>query len=560
MIRLLAVVAILVFACLPQASANEAEGRHGMVATVQPIATDQALKVLREGGNAVDAAVSAALMLGVVDGHNSGIGGGCFILIRQPDGKILAIDGRETAPLSAQRDMYVRDGKAIAELSRTGPLAIAVPGALAAYQQALGKAGTRKLAELLEPAAKVAEAGYPIDRVMARNIATTADDLAKFPATRRIFLKPDGQPYQQGDILVQKDLARSYRAIAREGVGWFYRGCYAQRVSSWMAKNGGILRSRDFRCYRATQREPIRSTYRGYEIIGFPPPSSGGIHVAQILNILEHFDLRKLYEEDRAEFTNVIANAMKLAFADRAHWLGDTDFVDVPRGLISQEYARQLAGKIDPKSATHVDKYGTPEDWETNLFDRHTTHIATADAQGYWVGITATINTSFGSKVVVPCTGILLNNEMDDFSSQPGAPNAFGLVGSENNSIAPGKQPLSSMSPTIVLKDGKPILTLGAAGGPKIITQVVLGIIRVIDLEWSVEKAVGEGRWHHQWLPNRLFVEGNFEESILDALRGQGHVGQRLERGGVMQAIYRSPNGIFYGVSDPRVPGKAAGF
>ena len=218
---------------------------------------------------------------------------------------------------------------------------------------------------------------------------------------------------------------------------------------------------------------------------------------------------------------------MKLAFADRAHWLGDTDFVDVPRGLISQEYARQLAGKIDPKSATNVDKYGTPEDWETNLFDRHTTHIATADAQGYWVGITATINTSFGSKVVVPCTGILLNNEMDDFSSQPGAPNAFGLVGSENNSIAPGKQPLSSMSPTIVLKDGKPILTLGAAGGPKIITQVVLGIIRVIDLEWSVEKAVGEGRWHHQWLPNRLFVEGNFEESILDALRSQAHVGQR---------------------------------
>ena len=531
-----------------------------MVATVQPIATDAAVQTFRSGGNAVDAAVAAALMLGVVDGHNSGLGGGCFILIRKPDGQLLAIDGRETAPGEASRNMYVRDGRAIAQLSQTGPLAPAVPGALRAYQDALIKAGRRTLPDLLMPAAAVAEAGFPIDSVMARNLAENAADLARFPATKKIFLKANDQPYQEGETLIQPDLAQTYREIAKHGVDWFYEGPYAEKTSEWMAENGGLMSVEDFRSYRSKERMPIQSTYRGHQIIGFPSPSSGGIHVAQILNILENFDLRELYDSDRTKFTNVVAEAMKLAFADRAYWLGDADFVNVPRGLVTKQYARELAARINPQSVINVPSHGTPNNWETDLFRRHTTHIATADAEGYWVAITATVNTSFGSKVVVPGTGVVLNNEMDDFSSQPGAPNAFGLVGSENNAIAAGKRPLSSMSPTIVLKDGKPIMTLGAAGGPKIITQVVLGIVRVIDLGWSIDQAVSDARWHHQWLPNRLFVETSFQDRLLGTLRKRGHVGEYLEHGGVMQAISRTPNGEFQGVSDPRVPGKAAGW
>ncbi len=553
--------AIATLCLLPtQLTADSATGRHGMVATVQPIATDAALRTFQSGGNAVDAAIAAALTLGVVDGHNSGIGGGCFILIHKPDGTLLAIDGRETAPALATRDMYVREGRVRPELSRTGALAIGVPGALQAYERALTQTGRRTLSELLLPAADIAEAGFPIDRVMARNLKGTVNDLARFPATREIFLKSNGAPYEAGEPLIQLDLAKTYREIAEHGIDWFYRGPYARKVSSWMQQNQGLISFEDFRNYQAQERSPIQSTYRGHQIVGFPSPSSGGIHVAQILNILENFQLRDLYESNPTVFTNVIAEAMKLAFADRAYWLGDADFAQVPRGLVTKEYGKELAARIQPDAVIPVSKHGTPPNWETDFFRRHTTHIATADAEGYWVAITATVNTSFGSKVVVPGTGVVLNNEMDDFSSQPGTPNAFGLIGSENNSIAPGKRPLSSMSPTIVLKDGQPVMTLGAAGGPKIITQVVLGIVRVIDLGWSLDQAVGGARWHHQWLPNRLFVENAFPDEVLSGLRERGQMAERLKHGGVMQAISRSPDGHFHGVSDPRVPGKAAGW
>jgi gamma-glutamyltranspeptidase/glutathione hydrolase len=306
------------------------------------------------------------------------------------------------------------------------------------------------------------------------------------------------------------------------------------------------------------RREPIRSTYRGHSIIGFPPPSSGGLHVAQILNILEHFDLRALYEKDPAQFYHVIAEAMKLAFADRAYWLGDPEFAKVPRGLLDKKYAAHLAEKIDPARATEVPSHGQPPAADTDTFDRHTTHIAAVDAEGNWVGITATVNTAFGSKVVVPGTGVVLNNEMDDFSIAPGTPNAAGLVGAEANAVAAGKRPLSSMSPTIVLDGGKPSLTVGAAGGPTIISQVVMALVYRIDLNRELPDAVGGVRIHHQWRPDRLSVQPKMDADLIAALEQRGHQVHRNDFG-VCQAIRRLPDGRFLGVHDPKVAGKAAG-
>jgi gamma-glutamyltranspeptidase/glutathione hydrolase len=282
--------------------------------------------------------------------------------------------------------------------------------------------------------------------------------------------------------------------------------------------------------------------------------------VAQILNILETFDLKSLHQQDPVAFMHVVAEAMKLAFADRAHWLGDSDFVAVPRGLTDKPYAQRLARRIDLARASTVASHGMPDGWQDRTFGKHTTHIAAADREGYWVAITATINTSFGSKVVVPGTGLLLNNEMDDFSAQPGVPNAFGLIGNLNNSIEPGKRPLSSMSPTIILRDGHPVLTLGAAGGPKIITQVVLGIINAIDLQLPLDQSVAAARWHHQWRPTKLMVEIGTSPERLAGLRQRGHEVEFLETAGVMQAVGVADDQRFIGVHDPRVPGQALGF
>jgi gamma-glutamyltranspeptidase/glutathione hydrolase len=294
--------------------------------------------------------------------------------------------------------------------------------------------------------------------------------------------------------------------------------------------------------------------------VGFPSPSSGGILVAQILNILEHFDLRSIWKCDPAVAYHVIGEAMKLAFADRAHWLGDADFVQVPRGLIAKPYAATLARRIDLGTVIRVDGPGQPPGWQSAHFGKHTTHVAVADQEGYWVAITATINTSFGAKVIVPGTGLLLNNEMDDFSAQPGTPNAFGLVGTTSNAIAPGKRPLSSMSPTIVLKDGRPILTVGAAGGPMIITQVVLAIVGYLDWQLPLDRTLEQGRIHHQWSPDLLFIEQSIPRRVADSLRCLGHRVRVVSQAGVVQAIGASRSQWLVGVHDPGVPGRAAGF
>jgi gamma-glutamyltranspeptidase/glutathione hydrolase len=531
-----------------------------MVATVHPLATEAGLAALRAGGNAVDAAIAAAVTLGVVDGHNSGLGGGTLLLLRTPDGTFQALDGRETAPARAHRDMYLRDGQLDAEASQTGPLAVAVPGALAAYAEALQRFGKRRLADLLEPAAALAERGFPLDRVYAAKLAANAAKLARFPGSKAVLLKPDGQPFAVGETLRQPDLARTYRAIAADGPEWFYRGPFAREVGQWMADHGGVLSASDFGGYQVRRRLPLSTTYRGHTIVGFPPPSSGGVHVAQMLAMLEPLALADTQRRDPAEWTHVVAEAMKRAFADRAHWLGDPDFARVPKGLIDTAYAASLGQSIDPRRATKVAGHGTPPRADEDVFEKHTTHVAAADASGYWVALTTTVNTTFGSKVIVPGTGVILNNEMDDFSAQPGQPNAFGLVGAEANAIAPGKRPLSSMSPTIVLRGAQPVMTVGAAGGPTIISQVLIALLRRLDLAAPLEECVGGPRFHHQWAPDELRVERGLPLAVQGELRARGHTLKLVDGMGVTQAIaWDAARELFQGVSDPRVPGLAAG-
>jgi gamma-glutamyltranspeptidase / glutathione hydrolase len=538
--------------------AQEKSGTHGAVATVHPIATDAAVEVYKRGGNAVDAAVAAALTLGVVDGHNSGIGGGCFMLIRLADGTVVALDGREMAPAAATRDMFIRDGKADTRLSQTGPLASGVPGSLAVYEHAIARYGKMKLRDHLLPAAAIAEQGFPINRSYAGRLRSVADSLQQFEASRALLLKPDGSQRVEGDELRQPDLADTYKAIAEHGIDYFYRGPFAQAVEKWMSTNGGLLTAADFAAYEMKQREPLVTRYRGYTIVGFPPPSSGGVHVAQILNMLEHFDLRELEQRDPAKRMHVIAEAMKLAFADRAYWLGDPDFVPVPRGLIAREYAAELAQRISLDRATEVKQHSAPPDADDDVFGKHTMHVATADAEGNWVALTATVNTAFGSKVVIPGTGVVMNNQMDDFAIEPGVPNHFGLIGSDANAVGPRKRPLSSMSPTIVLKDDEPILTLGAAGGPRIITQVVLSIVNHLDLGDDLPAALARPRFHHQWVPPQLWIERTAAQEHRDALEAMGHTLNAVAPAGATQAIARTADGKFVAVHDPRVQGEAA--
>jgi len=526
-------------------------------ATVHPLATEAAIQAYEYGGNAVDAAVAAALTLGVVDGHNSGLGGGCFIVIRAANGTVTCIDGRETAPAKAHRNMYVIGGKVDEEASKTGPLASGVPGALRAYERALEGHGRLKLADLVLPAAKLAEGGFPIDAIYARKLAATAGQLKKFPASAALFLKADGSPLQQGDRLVQSDLAATYQSIARHGTAWFYEGDYARKVDEWMKANGGIMTAADLAAYRVIVRDPVRASYRGYEFASMPPPSSGGVHVAQILQIMEHFPITGMQAASRV---HVITEAMKLAFADRAHWLGDPDFVKVPHGLVDPGYAESLAAKIDLGKAAPVVGHGMPPRWEGDIFGKHTTHLCTADREGNWVALTQTINTAFGSKVIVPGTGVLLNNEMDDFSVQPGVPNAFKLIGAEANAIEPGKRPLSSMSPTIVSKNGRPVMSTGGAGGPTIISQTLLVISNVVDRGMSAGEALKEPRFHHQWMPDELKIEKGIGDRVMADLTKLGHRLDPVASFGACQMILLdAERNLLVPAHDPRLPGMAGG-
>ena len=531
------------------------------MASVHEAATRAGMEAMGRGGNAVDAAVATALMLGVVDGENSGIGGGCFALVRLADGKVLALDGRETAPAKASRDMFLRNGKAVPGLSQEGALAVGVPGQLAALEWLAKRHGKRPLREALTRAAEVADEGFVVTAHFAGRLKGELEAVRRHPEAAAILVKTDGTPWSEGERLRQPDLAKTYRAIADHGTDWFYRGEFARRTEAWMRANGGILTRRDLARYRPRLREAVQSTYRGYDVLGFPPPSSGGVHVAQILHILEGYDLAKL-GGDSADFVHVTAEAMKLAFADRAHWLGDAEFTAVPRGLAAAGYGKELATRIRMDRASAVGGAGIPPGAWTNLFEggpkqRHTTHLTAADDEGNWVALTATVNTTFGSKVVIPGTGVFLNNQMDDFTAQPGTTNFFGLMGAEANAVAPGKRPLSSMSPTILLKDGSPVLTVGAAGGPTIISQALLAIVGVVDFGRSPAEALKHSRFHHQWIPDELVMEAGWPEGVVEELRRRGHRVRVVRELGASQAIGKL-HGRWEPAAEPRVGGSAA--
>ncbi|MCC6511927.1 MAG: gamma-glutamyltransferase [Pirellulaceae bacterium] len=541
--------------------AKVATGRRAVAATVHPLATQAAMSEFRRGGNAIDAAVAASLMLSVVDIHNSGLGGGGLALIRTPKGEIFALDGRERAPLAASPETYIRNGQPDPSLSQTGPLASGTPGLVALLDQLSKKYGTLGWKGGLTLAAEVAARGFPIDAPLARNLTANSVTLKKFPESARVLLKDSGEPWAAGETLVQTDLANTLECLAQEGSDWFYRGPFAQATAKLMKASGGLLTAEDFRQYYVANRPPIECVYRGHRVVGFPPPSSGGIHIAQMLTMLSGMDVKSIFAESPARGLHLLAEVMKRAMADRAHWLGDADFAPVPRTLLDANYLSGRAASIDLKRSSVVQGHGQPPNSSEDLFapGKHTTHLTTADAEGYVVALTQTVNTSFGSKMMVPGCGVLLNNEMDDFSLAPGVRNAFGLVGSAANAVAPGKRPLSSMSPTIVLDgQGQFELSCGAAGGPKIITTTLQNLVRVLDLGQTIDAALASPRVHHQWSPDLLAYEDSLPADIAQQFASMGH---QLDKGktlAVAQGITRNSDGSFTAASDPRVPSQAA--
>ena len=552
------------------ASRSPAYARNGMVASSQAEATRAGVSILKAGGNAVDAAVATAFALGVVQPYSTGIGGGGFLLIRLASGEVVAIDARETAPAAADRDMYVRPGVP-EKASLQGPLAVATPGMVAGLALALERYGTKPLFEVMVPAIRLAAEGFAIGPVHARVLERMRQYgmQDRFPETGRIQFPPAGTPAEPGWRLVQMDLARTLRLIARRGPDGFYRGRTADAIAAAIRKDGGLVTRDDLAAYRPVLREPVRGTYRGTEVWSFPPPSSGGAILIEMLNVLEGFDLAARGAGSSASL-HAIAEAMKLAFADRAAWFGDPDFVEVPVArLTAKPYAADLRARINPawwrrapwtwtrrETAIRVRGSGLPLD------DSGTAHLSVTDAAGNAVAMTGTINTPFGSGVTVPGTGIVLNNQMDDFSSAPNTPNAFGLVGQRANEIQPGKRPLSSMTPTIVLDGGEPWMVIGSPGGPRIITTVLLTILNVIDYGMDVQEAVSAPRFHHQWVPDLLFVERAIPEDVVRGLRRRGHAVEVSQRDwSSAQAIAIDPeSGWQIGGTDPRSYGLALGF
>jgi gamma-glutamyltranspeptidase/glutathione hydrolase len=505
--------------------------------------------VLRRGGNAIDAAVATGLVLGVVDQFNSGIGGGGFLLLRLADGKVFAVDGREKAPAAASRGMFVKEGGYDSRLSRVGPRAVGVPGILAAYEKALDLGGSRSLGELIQPAIDLAEQGFVLDAYALSRYRNAIEELRRDAASARIYLHPDGSQLKEGDILRQPDLAETYRRIAAEGLSYFYRGEFARRFASYMAENGGFITLEDMESYRAVMREPVVGKYRGYSVLGMPPPSSGGVHVVQILNLIEAGGIlggRSGWDRDTILWTS---RFMSRAFEDRAAYLGDSDYYPVPvERLTSKAYAEEIVAGLMKAEATDSAAGDVAP-----LDGGHTTSYVVLDRDRNVVAVNQTVNLNYGAKITLPGTGVLLNNQMDDFSAQPGEPNAFGLVGSEANAIEPGKRPLSSMSPTIIVKDSRPVMVLGGAGGPAIITAVLQVVVNVLDFKMDLAQAISLPRFHHQYLPDVLIVE---EDSPLAGQLEGGMEGQGIvvrDHIGVLNAIaWSEREKIYVGVSDPR--------
>ena len=571
-----------------------AVGMHGMVVAAERHAAQAGLAMLQAGGNAIDAAVAMSFALGVTEPYHSGLGGGGFLLIRLANGEVIALDARETAPAGASRDMFVASGVA-KDASRSGPLAVATPSLLAGLALALERYGTKSLAEVMAPAIELAADGFPISLRHTRVLeAWQAMGLAeRFPETAAIQLPPAGVPIAPGWKLVQPQLAATLGAIAREGPEVFFRGRIGRAIAADVQRRGGVLAASDLANYTPILREPVRGNYRGLEVLSFPPPSSGGIALIEMLNILEGFELRPLGAGSSASIHR-IAEAMKLAFADRAAYLGDPDFVAVPtEQLIAKDYAAKLRAQMLPSRLhrapwtwgrdevairvagpglgelplpDHDTGHEAPGPLDHDPLDHEggsTTHLSVTDAAGNAVATTQTVNLLFGSGITVPGTGIVLNDEMDDFSVAPNQPNAFGLVDVHGtNAVAPGKRPLSSMTPTLVLENGKVRMVAGSPGGPRIITTVLLALLNVIDFGMDPSEAIAAPRFHHQWLPDELSIEAGMPADVQDALRRRGHNVKVAERNwSSAQVIAIDPKtGWHLGASDPRTDGLAVGY
>jgi gamma-glutamyltranspeptidase/glutathione hydrolase len=532
--------------------------RSGMVASQEAKATRVGVEILRRGGNAVDAAVAVGFALAVTLPKAGNLGGGGFMLVHLAGrSETVAIDYRETAPAAATRDMFLGPGgEPDPAKSRDSGLSVGVPGTVAGLALAHRRYGSGKftLADLIAPAERLAREGIAVEEDLADSLPAAAGRLGRFPSTRAVFFQGE-RPLGRGERLVQADLAATLAAIATSGPEAFYRGETAARIADAVQGAGGLMTAQDLAGYAPVVRNPVRGTYRGYDIVSMPPPSSGGVHLIQILNTLEGFDLAAL-GAGSADALHLMAEAMKPAYADRAAWLGDPDRAKVPvSGLISRDYAATLRARIDPARARPADEIaaGNPLPYEPD----QTTHFSVLDGEGNAVANTYTLNFSYGLGLVAAGTGIILNNEMDDFAARPGATNAYGLVGGAANSVAPGARPLSSMTPTFLLRDGKVVLATGSPGGSRIITTVLQVILGVVDFGLNLAEAVAAPRIHHQWRPDALLVETGLSPDTLCLLRDKGHRVVVGSTSGSANSIAVTRDG-FLGAADLRQRGTLA--
>jgi gamma-glutamyltranspeptidase/glutathione hydrolase len=539
---------------------------NGMVAAQEKIAAQVGADILKSGGNAVDAAVAVGFALAVTHPQAGNIGGGGFMLISLAGGKKIAIDYRETAPAAATRDMFLDDrGNVDREKARYSRASAGVPGTVAGLLHALEHYGTMPRERVMAPAIKLAEEGFPVPYGLAYAFSKSRERFANDSSAAATFEHPDGEPYKMGEVFRQPVLAKTLRAISDQGASGFYEGPVAGMIAAEMKKGGGLITLEDLKKYRPVEREPVRGTYHGYEIVSMPPPSSGGVHVIQMLNILEGYDLKK-YGQDSADTIHRLVEAMRRAYADRAKFLGDPDFVQIPvAGLVNKTYAKQLREEINLEHASKSADVsaGKPPTAEGD----QTTHFSIMDKAGNAVSNTYTLNLAFGSGYAVGGAGFFLNNEMDDFSAKPGAPNAFGLIGDEANAIAPGKRPLSSMAPAIVMKDGAPYLITGSPGGSTIITVVLQEILNVLTFDMNVAEATAAPRIHHQWQPDVVITERGISDDTLRILEARGFILPKNSDGTFQHRVLGRANsimkkgGLFLGAADTRDgDGAAIGF
>ena len=552
---------------VPFVAAREpVRARHGMVASTNEVASRVGVEIMKRGGNAVDAAIAVAFALAVTHPAAGNLGGGGFMMIRLRDGRTTAIDYREMAPGAAHRNVYIdKNGNLIEGEggSLVGYRAAGVPGTVRGMELALKKYGSGKFtwAQLVEPARQLAGRGFTVTNELARSLYSNREYLEKYAETKRIYLK-GGKFYQEGELFRQPELAATFARLQRFGPNEFYEGETARLIVADMKRNNGMMTMNDLRGYVAKERTPVLGNYRGYEIISMPPPSSGGAVLIQMLNILEGFDLQKL-EANSSDRYHLMAEAMRRAFADRAEYMGDSDFVKVPvPGLIDKAYAASLRATINTERASTSEEIraGRPAGYESE----ETTHFTVVDAEGNAVSNTYTLNNSYGSAAVAKGTGMLLNDEMDDFAAKPGTPNMYGLIQGERNAVAPKKRPLSAMTPTIVLrKDGSLWFTVGSPGGPTIINTVLCVITNVIDYEMNIQQAIDFPRIHHQWLPDELVGEPfGLSGDTQKALTARGHKIAKLRYLGDAEGIMiEEKTGVRLGATDPRrSDGQAVGY